>query len=197
MTLPVYVDPVSRRLFDLLTQRLFVCLNFCINYSGPAGVSLPGDHMPGVPPVPIPNTAVKPRAANGSRTLGPARVGRCQVFGPGVAKAAPGPFYCTAACWSDVRRVSHIAWDCVWAEEALGIRTSGPPERRGSYFKARSFLRMSLIAHFVTVRPFAVLVLTVTGVRSKSISRTRAPLRPSRLTWRLLGISFSDLATSR
>ena len=43
-------------------------------------VSLPGDQMPGVPPVPIPNTAVKPRAANGSRTLGPARVGRCQVM---------------------------------------------------------------------------------------------------------------------
>ena len=38
--------------------------------------------MPGVPPVPIPNTAVKPRAANGSRTLGPARVGRCQGYGP-------------------------------------------------------------------------------------------------------------------
>ena len=38
--------------------------------------------MPGVPPVPIPNTAVKPRAANGSRALGSARVGRCQVYGP-------------------------------------------------------------------------------------------------------------------
>ena len=38
--------------------------------------------MPGVPPVPIPNTAVKPRAANGSRTIGPARVGRRQVYGP-------------------------------------------------------------------------------------------------------------------
>src|SRR3954466_5960696 len=42
----------------------------------------PGDHIPGVPPVPIPNTAVKPRVANGRRTLGPARVGRCQVYGP-------------------------------------------------------------------------------------------------------------------
>jgi hypothetical protein len=47
--------------------------------------------MPGVPPVPIPNTAVKPRAANGSRTIGPARVGCRQVFGPDVAKAASGP----------------------------------------------------------------------------------------------------------
>ena len=43
--------------------------------------------MPGVPPVPISNTVVKPRAANGSRTLGPARVGRCQIYGPDVAKA--------------------------------------------------------------------------------------------------------------
>lgn len=49
--------------------------------------------MPGVPPVPIPNTAVKPRAANGSWTLGPARVGCRQVFGPDVAKAASGPLF--------------------------------------------------------------------------------------------------------
>src|SRR5258708_32848366 len=42
--------------------------------------------MPGVPPVPIPNTAVKPRAANGSRTLGPARVGCCQDYGPSFRK---------------------------------------------------------------------------------------------------------------
>ena len=46
----------------------------------------PGDHIPGVPPVPISNTAVKPRVANGSRTLGPARVGRCQVYGPVLRK---------------------------------------------------------------------------------------------------------------
>ena len=55
--------------------------------------SLSGDHMPGVPPVPISNTVVKPRAANGSRTLGPARVGRCQIYGPDVAKAASGPSF--------------------------------------------------------------------------------------------------------
>ena len=47
--------------------------------------------MPGVPPVPIPNTAVKPRAANGSRTLGPARVGRCQVMARMLRKQHPGP----------------------------------------------------------------------------------------------------------
>ena len=52
----------------------------------PIGDSILGDHRRGVPPVPIPNTAVKPRAANGSRTLGPARVGRCQVYGPVLRK---------------------------------------------------------------------------------------------------------------
>src|ERR1017187_2693918 len=50
------------------------------------GESLPGDHRRGVPPVPIPNTTVKPSAANGSRTLGPARVGCCQVYGPVLRK---------------------------------------------------------------------------------------------------------------
>lgn len=55
--------------------------------------SLPGDHMPGVPPVPIPNTAVKPRAANGSRTLGPARVGCCQVYGPVLRKKDRASFF--------------------------------------------------------------------------------------------------------
>ena len=50
--------------------------------------------MPGVPPVPIPNTAVKPRAADGSWTLGPARVGCRQVFGPDVVKATSGPSFC-------------------------------------------------------------------------------------------------------
>ena len=34
------------------------------------------------PPVPIPNTEVKRRSANGSRTIGPARVGRCQINSP-------------------------------------------------------------------------------------------------------------------
>src|ERR1700687_3719680 len=80
MTLPVYADPNSRRLLYLLSSNL----NFLL--SPPFGDSLPGDHIPGVPPVPIPNTAVKPRVANGSRTLGPARVGRCQVYGPVLRK---------------------------------------------------------------------------------------------------------------
>src|SRR6478752_5245080 len=37
-----------------------------------------GDHSAVEPPVPIPNTEVKRCSANGSRTTGPARVGRCQ-----------------------------------------------------------------------------------------------------------------------
>ena len=56
----------------------------------------PGDNMPGVPPVPIPNTAVKPRAADGSRTLGPARVGRCQVYAPSVSPTL-GALFCLLA----------------------------------------------------------------------------------------------------
>src|SRR5690606_36379307 len=55
--------------------------------------------MPGVPPVPIPNTAVKPRAANGSRTIGPARVGCCQVYDPELLTATPGLLFSGAACW--------------------------------------------------------------------------------------------------
>ena len=79
----------SRRLFYPLTRgfpKFFDLL-------GAIRVSLLGDHMPGVPPVPIPNTAVKPRAANGSRTLGPARVGRCQVYGPVCRKTNRAFFF--------------------------------------------------------------------------------------------------------
>src|SRR3954468_21894814 len=75
--------PVSRRLSHLLTEHE-VCLSF--NQFLRKEYKFPGDHIPGVPPVPIPNTAVKPRVANGSRTLGPARVGRCQVYGPVLRK---------------------------------------------------------------------------------------------------------------
>ena len=104
MTLPVYADPVSRRLFDLLTN--VSCLNFS-NYSSTAGVSLPGDYMPGVPPVPIPNTAVKPRAADGSRTLGPARVGRCQVYGPVLRKKDRASFLPRFKSWD--RNVAELS----------------------------------------------------------------------------------------
>lgn len=59
------------------------------------------------------------------------------------------------------------------------------------YFSAKSLIWTSLIAHFVTRRPFDVLVLTGTGVRSKSNSRTLAPERPSKETWIDFGMSFS------
>jgi hypothetical protein len=49
--------------------------------------------MPGVPPVPIPNTAVKPRAANGSWTIGSARVGCCQVYAPVLRKKDRGSLF--------------------------------------------------------------------------------------------------------
>ncbi len=37
----------------------------------------PSDYIVQAPPVPIPNTAVNLELANGSRTIGPARVGCC------------------------------------------------------------------------------------------------------------------------
>ena len=108
--------PVSRRLFDLLT-RTCVCLNFSSITPLFRGVSLPGDHMPGVPPVPIPNTAVKPRAANGSRTLGPARVGRCQVYGPVLRKKdrasfLPFPPHESRIPWKGKRQPRGYASQC-------------------------------------------------------------------------------------
>ena len=91
MTLPVYADSLSRRLFYLLTIILLIKLGLdFIHLSDSRRIQFPGDHLPGVPPVPIPNTAVKPRAANGSRALGPARVGYCQVYDPDSAKAGSG-----------------------------------------------------------------------------------------------------------
>src|SRR5690606_37616935 len=70
----------------------------------PSGASLPGGHMPGAPPVPIPNTAVKPRAANGSWTIGPARVGHRQVFGPVAVNPATGPSSFYTLSTTDRRR---------------------------------------------------------------------------------------------
>jgi hypothetical protein len=94
MTLPVYADSLSRRLFYLLTIILLIKLGLdFIHLSDSRRIQFPGDHLPGVPPVPIPNTAVKPRAANGSRALGPARVGYCQVYDPDSAKAGSGSSY--------------------------------------------------------------------------------------------------------
>ena len=39
-----------------------------------------GDHSGGVPPVPIPNTEVKPSCADGTALWWGGRVGRCQAF---------------------------------------------------------------------------------------------------------------------
>jgi hypothetical protein len=81
--------------------------------------------MPGATPVPIPNTAVKPRAANGSRTIGPARVGCSQVYGPGATKYAPGP-----SCFMAVKPpvVSH--WYLVVGSNPLDLRTSNAGRAR-------------------------------------------------------------------
>ena len=76
----------SGRLFHLLADpELFLHLP-----RPRGGAPLPGDHRRGVPPVPIPNTAVKPSAANGSRTIGPARVGRCRVMARALRTGASG-----------------------------------------------------------------------------------------------------------
>ena len=71
------------------------------------------------------------------------------------------------------------------AGNAGGFAVWGIPAK-ADYFSARSFCFTSLIKHLVIVRPFEVLVLTGTGVRSKSNSLPLAPLRPSRLMWTLL-----------
>ena len=67
--------------------------------------------MPGVPPVPIPNTAVKPRAANGSWTLGPARVGCCQIYSPVPQKGTGLPFYGGRALAASSRRFNTFLLD--------------------------------------------------------------------------------------
>ena len=72
----------------LNSSRLIYFLTFYLILNN----QFPGDYIPGVPPVPIPNTAVKPRVADGSRTLGPARVGRCQVYAPSAGYGARGFF---------------------------------------------------------------------------------------------------------
>ena len=51
-----------------------------------------GDHRRGAPPVPIPNTAVKPSAADGSWSLSPARVGYCQIMAP-ITDKVMGAFF--------------------------------------------------------------------------------------------------------
>ena len=51
-----------------------------------------GDHGRGAPPVPIPNTAVKALAADGSWTQCPVRVGYCQITAP-FSERRTGPLF--------------------------------------------------------------------------------------------------------
>ena len=69
--------------------------------------------MRGVPPVPIPNTAVKPSAANGSWTLGPARVGRCQVMARFFERRA-GPLFCPDFPVRPSKRGAFRCMDLAW-----------------------------------------------------------------------------------
>ena len=52
-----------------------------------------GDNRQGAPPVPIPNTAVKALAADGSWTQCPVRVGYCQIMARFSERRA-GPLFC-------------------------------------------------------------------------------------------------------
>ena len=51
-----------------------------------------GDHSEAEPPGPIPNPEVKRRSADGSGTIGPVRVGRCQVYARFHREMEPGFF---------------------------------------------------------------------------------------------------------
>ena len=52
-----------------------------------------GDHSAVEPPGPIPNPEVKRCRADGSGALGPARVGRRQVFARHLREKVPGTFF--------------------------------------------------------------------------------------------------------
>jgi hypothetical protein len=97
--------------------------------------------MPGVPPVPIPNTAVKPRAANGSWTLGPARVGCCQVYSPALRKKSRASFF--MACGEWLRRSGKtplVAWCLVLSEFVFAYKVT----RRAGVFACADRLAIYL-----------------------------------------------------
>ena len=52
-----------------------------------------GDLSAVAPPVPIPNTEVKRCSPDGSASIGCARVGRCQYYGPAFWKQKAGPVF--------------------------------------------------------------------------------------------------------
>ena len=56
-----------------------------------------GDQSVVEPPGPIPNPEVKRCSADGSWAIGPARVGRCQVFARLLRKKEPGVFFAQGA----------------------------------------------------------------------------------------------------
>ena len=57
-----------------------------------------GDHRRSAPPVPLPNTAVKPSAADGSETQCLVRVGYCQIMARFSERKA-GPLLCLDITW--------------------------------------------------------------------------------------------------
>ncbi len=80
----------------MLSRRLFYLLNIVSPklklFPIYVGIRFSGDHKRSVPPVPIPNTAVKALAADGSETIGLVRVGCCQIYDPDIPKGCPGLF---------------------------------------------------------------------------------------------------------
>ena len=85
--------------------------------SQPCETGLPsGDHSEAEPPGPIPNPEVKRRSADGSGTIGPVRVGRCQVYARFHREMEPG-FFVSGRDGGRRRRGDHAA---------------ARPERRGA-----------------------------------------------------------------
>ena len=56
----------------------------------------PGDHTGGGPPVPIPNTVVKPARADDTGALGLGKIGRCQDYSLKPPQYCGGFFKCNA-----------------------------------------------------------------------------------------------------
>ena len=75
-----------------------------------AGDQVSGAHSGGVPPVPIPNTAVKPTSADGSRTAGSLESRSVPDFYKEARQAAmPAGFFIVPDSWRGVER-SCMRW---------------------------------------------------------------------------------------
>ena len=68
-----------------------LCRKTALNESSKEPITFPVNTVRRATPVPIPNTAVKPPDAHGSRTQGPARAGHCRVSRPVFPKRNDGP----------------------------------------------------------------------------------------------------------